>query len=68
MVLPRKSRRHPSTIRWCAGLMWVTLSFWTADLLLNFFRGYHQAGYVQLDLDKIAARYLRLVLVIPQCI
>jgi len=39
--------------------MWITLSFWTFDVCFNFFRGYHQAGYVQTDLDKIASRYFR---------
>jgi len=40
-------------------LMWVTLCFWTFDVLLNFFRGYDKGGYLQMDPYAVAMNYLR---------
>jgi len=40
-------------------LIWVTLCFWTFDVILNFFRGYDKSGFLHLDPVDIARNYLR---------
>ena len=38
---------------------WCTVSYWTLDIVLNFFTGYQVKGEVEMRLSKVARHYLR---------
>mmetsp|Transcript_13362 Transcript_13362/g.31321 ORF Transcript_13362/g.31321 Transcript_13362/m.31321 type:complete len:1132 (+) Transcript_13362:28-3423(+) len=40
-------------------LMWLTLAFWSVDIVVNFFKGYHFAGELVKDQVEVAGHYLR---------
>lgn len=45
-------------------LDWVTLIFWSLDILNSFFTGYHQNGIHEMRPGKIAKRYIRKMFVV----
>jgi len=47
---------------------WIVTLFWSADLLLSFFVGFHSGGVVELRPVKIARRYLRTWFPLDICI
>mmetsp|Transcript_12318 Transcript_12318/g.28870 ORF Transcript_12318/g.28870 Transcript_12318/m.28870 type:complete len:966 (-) Transcript_12318:35-2932(-) len=52
--------------RWMRACSFVSIAYWSVDIILNFVTGYHRYGEVEMKFKAIAGHYLRTMFV-PDC-